>query len=615
MPEAITQVSAIPDRRSVTILAADIAGFTALTQADEDWTFKRVMEVMAEVIDVLTLGQGQVVDRAGDGVLAIFPGAVEALAAALAVRDRIHSMTAEDPANRRISFRIGINLGEAIVNDGHVFGTVVNVASRLQNLAEPGGIIMSGAAHEAARGLHDCALEDLGGLEVRGLDLPVRCFRVQRSTAAPDRAKPPLPDKPSIAILPFANLSADPDQAYFADGLVTDLIAALSCLPSLYVVPRDISFRFRDRSVPLPLVGRELGVRYLIEGTVRRAGQRLRVTGELLEAETGKQLWSKHFDGDVDEVFDLQDKMTETVAAIIEPRLLFAEVERARRTPPENLEAHDLFLQATGHFYAMGRAYTAGAGAQAGSAGLPACPGSREDNSRAMELTDRALRLDPNNARNLALGALCRLYAKVQGWVPPTDPSIAEGGRMGFRAAFHAPTDPDVLWMAGITVALAGGDVASGIALLDRALAINPNSVDALTYSGMARAYAGDADVALQHLTRAEQLSPINPQTYNKHIAAAFATFGVGRYEESLRWSEKALVDKPDFTPVWRIRAASFGQLYRIDEAHEALLRMLALSPQETCASLRVYYSVSFKAPGAVDALVEGLRRAGLPEG
>lgn len=580
-------------RRNITILAADIAGFTALTQSDEDWAFARVTEVMAEVIAVLTAGQGQVVDRAGDGLLVIFPGAVEALAAALAVRDRVEVMTATDPAARRISLRIGINVGDAIVDDGRVFGTVVNVAARLQSLAEPGGIVISGAAREATRGATGVALEDLGGLEVRGLVQPVRCFQVRPMRTMPATPHPALPEKPSIAILPFENLSADPDQSYFADGLVTDLIAGLACVPSIFVVPRNSSFRFRDCGMPLAQIGRELGVRYLLEGTVRRAGQRLRVTSELLEGEGGTQLWSGRFDGSVDEVFDLQDKVTETVAAIIEPRLLFAEVERARRAPPDNLHAHDLFLQATGYFYAMGR----------------------QDIERAKELTDRALRLDPDNARCLALGARCRLHRKVQGWLPPTDSSIAEGARMARRAAVLAGMDSEVLWMAGIVVALAGGDVRGGIAMIDRALAINPNSADALTYSGMARAYVGDANVALQHLARAEQLSPVDAQTYNKQTAAAWAVFGVGRYEECLTWTERALASKPDYAPPWRLRAACFGLLGHLEEGREAVLRLLALSPEETCASTRIYYTPSFTAPGSVDALVEGLGRAGLPAG
>ena len=581
------------DRRNLTILAADIAGFTALTQADEDRTFAAVSAAMSEVIAILSAGRGWVVDRSGDGLLAAFPNAVEALAAALAVRESMAELNAAEPETTRINFRIGINLGEIIVSDGLVFGTVVNVASRLQNLAEPGGIIISGAAHEAIRGAHNRAMEDLGGLEVRGLEQRVRCFRVRDARMQDPVIQPALPAKPSIAVLPFVNLSEDPSEVHFVDGLVTDLIASLSSVRTLFVVARNSSFRFRSRTVPLPQIGRELGVRYLLDGTVRRAGQRLRVTAELLEAKTGEQIWCERFDGDAADIFDLQDMVTERVAAVIQPRLLFAEVARVRRAPPESLQAHDLFLRATGHFYAMTRA----------------------DIEQALLLTDRALRLDPDNPRCLALGARCRLHRKVQGWVPPTDPSIAEGGRMGLRAANLGGNDPEVLWMAGITVALAGGDVPGGIALIDRALAINPNSADALTYSGMSRAYLGDADTALAHLACAHRLSPVDEQTYNKHMAAAWATFGVGRYEDCLGWSEKALAGKPDYAPAWRVRAAGLALLGRLDEAKEARSRLLALSPLETCLSTRDYYCKSFPAPGAVDALVEGLHRAGLPQG
>jgi adenylate cyclase len=419
----------------------------------------------------------------------------------------------------------------------------------------------------------------------------VRCFRVLEEQDIKKPVFPSLPDKPSIAVLPFANLSTDPEQEFFADGVVEDIINALSRIQFLFVIGRGSSFTYKNRVVPPHRIGQELGVRYLLNGTVRRAGGRMRITGSLIRAEDGVQIWSNQFEGDVTDIFALQDRVTEGVAAIIEPKLLFAEVDRVSREPPQSIVAHDLFLRATGHFYRL----------------------TQNDTEIAKDLTDRALRLDPDNARCLALGGRCRNFRKVQGWVKPDDPSIAEAAMMARRAAELAPNDSEVLWMAGIIMTLAGGDTSGGIALIDRALAINPNSSDALTYSGMARAYHGDSDVALAHIERAQRLSPRDAQTYNKLTAAAFATFIAARYEESLDWANRTLLEKPDYLPSWRIRAACLGVLGRIEEGNAAVSRLLALSPKETQKSTRIYYSVSIKRASAVDALVAGLGKAGLP--
>lgn len=561
--------------------------------ADEERTFERVSALIEHVSATIAGAGGRVVSVAGDGLIAYFDAAPPALAAARQFQGDLSEAGGAEAEDQRVLCRVGINLGEVLVSGDKVFGGVVNVAARLQNIARPGGIIVSGAVREAVRGTLDCDFEDLGALDVRGVTPRVRCFRVLDADAGAPPDFPALPDKPSIAVLPFANLSTDPEQEFLADGVAEDIINALSRIRSLFVIARGSSFAYRNRSVPVSQIGRELGVRYALDGTVRRAGDRIRIAGHLVEAETGIQLWAGRFEGEVADMFALQDRVTEGVAAVIEPRLLFAEVERVARRPPENIQAYDLFLRATGHFYRM----------------------TRDDIEMAKELTDRALRLDPESARNLALGARCRLHRKVQGWVPPDHPSIAEGARMGRRAAELAMDDSEVLWMAGIVVALAGGDVAGGIALIDRALQINPNSADALTYSGMARAYLGESDVALAHLERAHRLSPLDAQTYNKFLAAAFATFTAGRYEESLDWTDRTLREKADYVPAWRMRAACFGLLGRIDEGREAVLRLLAFSPRETQASIRTYYSVSIKKPGAVDAFVEGLRRAGMPPG
>lgn len=564
-----------------------------MMQADEERAYERVSAAIERISRAVAAAEGHVVDIAGDGLIAQFPTAPAALRAALEFQDALAKSGQSEPKDQRILCRVGVNQGEVVISGEKVFGSVLNVAARLQHMAPPGGIIVSGPVHEAVRGVIDRDFEYLGALDIRGVDQPQRCFRVLEAAAEHPAAFPPLPNKPSIAVLPFANLSTDPEQEFFADGVVEDIINALSRIRFLFVIARGSSFTYKNRIVSISQVGRELGVRYVLTGTVRRAGNRMRITGTLIEAETEIQIWASQFDGDVSDMFALQDRVTEGVAAVIEPRLLFAEVERVIRRPAESIEAHDLFLRATGHFYRM----------------------TRDDIEMATELTDRALRLDPDSARNLALGARCRVHRKVQGWVPPDHPTVPEGARMARRAAELAKDDSEVLWMAGIMVALGGGDMQGAIALIDRALEINPNSADALTYSGMVRGHLGDSEVALAHLERAHRLSPRDAQTYNKFLAAAFATFNAGRYEECLDWTDRSLKEKPDYAPAWRLRAACFGLLDRIDEGQEAVQRLLALNPDATLASMRRYYNLTMKKPGAVDRLVEGLRRVGLPAG
>jgi adenylate cyclase len=578
-------------RQEAVIFAADVAGYTAMMELDEEEAFARVASSMANLGNIISEADGEVFSTAGDGLLARFALAPSALRAALKAQDSMLKANASEPGKQQILFRMGLHMGEIVTQGTKVFGSVVNVAARLQHMAKPGDIIVSGPVHEAVRETTNCRFEFLGALEVRGVSQRVRCFRVLEQEYDRKPAYPSLPEKPSIAVLPFANLSLDPEQEFFADGIVEDIINALSRIQFLFVIGRGSSFTYKNRAIPPHQIGQELGVRYLLNGTVRRAGARMRITGNLIRAEDGVQIWSNQFEGDVADIFALQDRVTEGVAAIIEPRLLFAEVERVFREPPQSIVAHDLFLRATGHFYRL----------------------TQNDVEIAKDLTDRALRLDPDNARCLALGGRCRLFRKVQGYVRPDDPSIAEGTMMARRAAKLEPNDSEVLWMAGIVLALADGDSSGGIALIDRALAINPNSSDALTYSGMARAYQGDSDVALAHLERAQRLSPRDAQTYNKMTAAAFATFTAGRYEESLEWANRTLLEKPDYLPAWRIRAACLGLLGRIEEGNAAVSRLLALSPKETQSSTRVYYAISIKRASAVDALVDGLGRAGLP--
>jgi adenylate cyclase len=584
-------------RRLVAIMIADVADYSGQMHTDEDATLARFIAAMTKVVrPSITRHGGRLVKSTGDGFLAEFGSTGDAVHCAIRFQAKLSAIAAARPSGPQIFFRVGINLGDVKEVDGDIYGDGVNVAARLETLAEPGGIVVSASVRDNTRGRFESLFEDMGEQRAKGIRSTVRAFRMR--PAASDKAASwnpalALPDRPSITVLPFQNLSGDPSQEYFADGMVTDIITALSQIRSFFVIARSSSFNYRERPINAKQIARELGVQYVLDGTVRKSGDRVRVTGELIDATTGVHIWADRFDGTLADIFDLQDQVTASVVATIEPRLLFAEVDRVRRNPPNNMQAYDLFLRATGHFYAM----------------------TKEDIEAALALVTRSIELDPSYARSYALAGRCYFHRKVRGWVPPTDPTIAEGVRLARIAVDKGGDNPEVLWMAAITIGLAGGDIEGGVALIDRALTLNPNSADALAYSGMLRAYLGESDAALEHLVLSTRLSPVDVQTYNKHTAAAFAHFMAERYAAALDSSHRALMHKLDYLPPLRMLAACLGLLDRVPEGREALVRLLAVNPRETQASVRAYYQAAFKKPGSCERLVEGLRRCGLPTG
>lgn len=594
----VSRTSISPARRLTVVMIADIVGYTTMMNADEDRTHLKQSAVMTRVIKPLISRLcGKIVKSTGDGFLAEFASAADAVQCAIRFQKRLAALAASVPGQDQLLFRVAVHLADVITEPEDIYGNGVNIAARLQTLAKPGGIIISGAVRDnLQRGLAS-RFDDLGEQHVKGIKSPLRVFSL--SSAGPDAPEPDWnpdlsrPNKPSIAVLPFRNLSGDPNQEYFADGMVSDIIAALSQIRSLFVISRNSSFCFRDRPSDVKQVAWQLGVQYVLDGTVRRSNGRIRVTGDLVDAATGIQLWAGRFEGGLDDVFALQDQVTASVVAAIEPQLLFAEVERVRRHPPDNLQAHDLFLRATGHFYAM----------------------TREDIEASLALATRSIQLDPGYARSYALAGRCYFHRKVRGWVSPTDSSIDEGVRLARIAADLGGDNSEVLWMAAIAIGLAGGCVEEAVALIDRSLALNPNSSEALTYSGMLRAYIGQSDLALEHLGQSARLSPLDVQTYNKHTAAAFAHFAAGRLLDAVIASENALSHKMDYQPPLRMRAACLGLLGRAAEGRQAVARLLSSSPGETLQTVRAYYERALKVPGCCDRLIDGLRQSGLPAG
>ena len=579
-------------RRLAAILAADVVGYSRLMEQDEAGTLAALKERRKGILKPLVeQHQGRIVKVMGDGVLVEFASPVNSIACAMELQKRMAAANDGLPEERQILLRIGINLGDVIVEGGDLYGDGVNIAARLQTEAEPGGICVSAKVRDEVGRKLAVAFEDLGARGLKNVGAPVHIYRVAGTPAVTVAAYKPSADKPSIAVLPFANMSGDPEQDYFADGVAEDMITMLSRLPWLLVIARNSSFTFKGKAADIKEIAHTLGVRYVLEGSVRKGGGRLRITGQLIDASNGTHLWADHFDGTLDDIFNLQDQVTASVVGAIEPKLRTAEIERAWRKPTESLDAYDLYLRALALSYY-----------------------NRDENRRAVQLLRKVIALDPHYANAYGLAGLCIFWQKAYGWISPTDPLIDEGIRMARTAADEARTEPEALWMAGGVVGLLGGDLKGGLALIERSLSLNPNSANAYTHGSLLHAYLGEIDKAIALGERSMRLSPHDPLASHNMIAFSWAHFMVGRYEEAEAWCDRALQVRSSLLPGFRIKAATCGLLGKVVEAHEAVERLLALSPDETLTRLKTYYAVPMKKPGCLEAFLEGLRKAGLPE-
>jgi TolB-like protein len=474
------------ERRLAAILAADVAGYSRLIEADEEGTLCRLKALRAEIVDPKIAGhRGRIVKTTGDGLLVEFASVVDAVRCAADLQAGLAERNAAFAAERRIDFRIGIHQGDIVVEDGDIFGDGVNVAARLEGLAEPGGICVSARVREDALGRLDLAFEDLGEQPLKNISRPVHVFSI--ATDQKRAPEPPLalPDKPSIAVLPFANMSGDPEQEYFVDGMVEEIITALSRIRWLFVLARNSSFTYKGQAVDVKQVGRELGVRYVLEGSVRKAGNRVRITGQLIDAATGAHLWADRFDGSLEDVFELQDKVASSVAGVIEPALQAAEIARSAGRSTNDLTAYDLYLRA----YAMGWL-------------------SSTQMGEALGLLEQAIARDPNYGPALAWAAFCSGRLVLDG--RSEDPTLDRRKSIDFarRALQVAGDDPGILANAAQVLAVWGEDIDAMITLIDRALALNPSYARGWLVSGIARLFAGEAHIAVEHVETSMRLSP-----------------------------------------------------------------------------------------------------------
>jgi adenylate cyclase len=572
-------------RRLAAILAADVVGYSALMQRAEEATYAEFERLKCEVIEPsLSRHDGRLIKTTGDGALAEFASPSASVRCAVEIQESIAS------GRSSLKLRIGVNLGEVIVGaDGDLFGDGINIAVRLEGVADPGGILISEKVYSEVEGKLDAGFEDRGEQQLKNIAKPIRAFavRAEAFSALGDRlsAAPPLPDKPSIAVLPFENMSGDPEQEYFADGMVEEIITALSRFKSLFVIARNSSFTFKGRAVDIKEVGRRLGVRYVLEGSVRKASGKVRIIGQLIDAITGAHIWADRFERDLIDVFALQDEVTVAVVSAIEPKLFQTEIAMATRRRPENLTAYDYYLRAMQQYYSF----------------------NREGLAEAIRLAHRALELDPRFGSVAALAGVCHAINDVLGYANDPQFDRKEAVRLVRLALSIDDSDPETLARASMTSAFMVGDSEAEIEMADRAVALNPNSWITWNNRGHVYRIAGLREEAIRSFERAIRMSPVDPRLHTTLTGIGQALIELRRFDEAIVVLKKSLRQNL-YLATYRCLASAFAHLGRDAEAHDAAARVLEIDPAFTISALIA------RVPKNSNLFIEGLRKAGLPE-
>jgi adenylate cyclase len=580
-------------RKLAVILAADVAGYARLMAADEEGTLA-TLNVYRQVIDELIVQHhGRIFTTAGDSVMAEFASAVEAVRCAAATQQQIERRNAGLPQARRMLFRVGVNLGDVMVGGDNLFGDGVNVAARLEGVAEPGGICISGAVYDQIRNKVDLSFDDLGERSLKNIGYPVRVFGVRRDGAAepgplPERPVDTAPTRPSafpsIAVLPFANLGGDPEHEYFADGITEDLITELSRFQEIRVIARNSVMTYKGKPVRVQEVGRDLGVRYLLEGSVRKAGARVRITAQLIDAATGHHLWAERFDRDLADIFEVQDEVTSRIVATLAGKLAESERRRARSGQTENLEAYDCVLR----------------GRELWERFTP------ETNREARRLYEKAIELDPDYARAYASLAWTYLVEHAERWVGPEDQPLERALELARRGVRVNPASHSNHLALG-QVCLSKGLHDEALEALETAIALNPNDADGYVFLAQALNRAGRPDEAINLVERAQRLNPAAPHWYTWNLGIAY--YLARRYEDAVAALRRG---RPLGAMAYRWLAASYAQLGREQDANAAAEEYLKRTPGFSLAShLEMLH---FQHPADREHYAEGLRKAGLPE-
>ena len=583
------------DRRLAAIFAGDIAGYSRLMGVDEEGTMRQLKAHRKQLVDPkITEHRGRVVKTTGDGMLVEFVSVVDAVRCAVDIQRGMAERNSEVPPDKRIEFRVGINVGDIISDSNDIYGDGVNVAARLEALADPGGIMVSRTVYDQVRDKLSFGFEDLGEQNVKNIAHPIGVHRVSLAEGAPPAtfkstaaAEPSTANRPSIAVLPFANMSGDPEQEYFADGISEDIITGLSKLRWFFVIARNSSFIYKGKALDVKRAARELGVRYVLEGSVRKGGNRVRITAQLIDAATNNHIWADRYDGDLTDVFALQDEITKKVVAAIEPKLLEAEGIRSQNRSPEDLGAWDMVIHANSLFWRL----------------------TKDEGEAAIAMLRGAVERYPNYAPAQSMLAFMMLVQGYLGWSGVERESLVkQAGVLATRAAELDDSDPWAHLALGY-VAYTMRRTDQAVEEFHRALDLNPNFAAAHGYLGLALALDGQSDQAIVHLKQAILMSPHDPQNAVFNMGLAGAHYLAGRYNEAVGFGRTALQLRHGWTGAHRVYVASLAQAGQIDEARSALARLKELHPEMSIAWIErnVPYTSS-----QMPKFIEGMRKAGL---
>jgi TolB-like protein len=570
------------ERKLAAIFAADIAGYSRLMARDEVGTLARLKACRAIIDELIASHRGRIFNTAGDSIVADFASAVDAVQCAAAVQAAIATENEGGAADEPMQFRIGVHVGDVMVDGENLLGDGVNIAARLEGLAEPGAICVSAAARDHIGNKLPLGFDDLGDQQVKNIAQAIRVYRVQAEMPASQPvAALPLPDKPSIAVLPFANMSGDPEQEYFADGMVEEIITALSRIRWLFVIARNSSFTYKGQAVDVKQVGRELGVRYVLEGSVRKAGARVRITAQLIDALSGSHLWADRFDGSLEDVFGLQDQVAVSVAGVIEPALQMAEMRRSAARPTSDLNAYDLYLRALAIYF----------------------PITKERVIQALGHLERALAIDRQFGPALAWAANCNLRLVNDGWTAEPEKIRRRSIELAREALQVGENDPRVLVNAAFVLARFGEDIGAMIGLVDRALSLNPSFARGWFVSGLLRLFAGQFDLTIEHVETSLRLSPRESVGTPLWLVGE-AYFFKRQFDVAAGKLLLSIQDHPGSPPAYRTLAACYAHMGRLDEARAIVARVRALTP------LVVQSDLPFRNPEDSQFFLSGLRLA-----
>jgi adenylate cyclase len=597
-------ISAVSETRKLAaILVADIVGYSRLAGADEDRILARLRTLRSDLIDpTIAVHHGRIVKRTGDGGIIEFRSVVEAVRCAIEVQSGLAERNTGLPPEKRIEYRVGIHLGDVVEEeDGDLMGDGVNIAARLEGVAKPGAICLSEQAYWQVKGRLDLKVIDLGATQLKNIAEPLRVYSVEVGVPAQPKSTPrsestagekslaglTMPDKPSIAVLAFDNMSGDPDQEYFSDGIGEDIITSLSMNHGIFVIARSSSYAYKGQSTDVSRIARELGVRYVLEGSVRRAGNRVRITAQLIEAEHRTHIWAGRYDRELTDIFSVQDEITRSIVAAVAPEMLEAEMRRVRRKEPQALGAWECAMRAQWHLMRL----------------------TREDLAEADRLAAQSIALDRDATLGLNIDAFAHLNEVAQGWSASLGQSVFAAHQSASRAVALDSRD------AVSQTALASCETLIGrpddaIARLRIGIDLNPNLSWAHGNLGLALACLGRGDEALKPFDEALRLSPRDQSIFLWLYLKGFALFVAGGYQDAVDWAEKSLRENANVPGAYRLRAASLSELGRMDEAKAALADLLRVSPDATVAATRA--QVPLKRAEDLERYVGALKRAGL---